>query len=146
MGMTKRRAASGFTLMELLIVVIIIGILATLALPQFTKFVDQSREAEALNIASAVLTAEYSYFQENGEFTDDITKLSVEIPVMKFWEPPALTTPGGVKVDAQVEMFGKNHGHANSNQHKIKGLITNTGAKTLSHDRNKGVYTEFFKP
>lgn len=44
----------GFTLLEIIIVIIIIGVLASLALPRFLKTVEYSRSAEALSHLSAL--------------------------------------------------------------------------------------------
>lgn len=142
MRMMKRRAPSGFTLMELLIVVIIIGILATLALPQFTRFVDQSREAEATNAASATLSAEFLYFQEKSDFTTDPNSLAVEVPTLKYWNPltfsfteadGAFSGLTGEKVI--VTITSKNHpGHA-SDTHVVKGGIDEKGVKVIAVKR-----------
>ena len=51
----------GFTLIEVLIVVIILGILATIAIPQFAKTVERSRNGEATTIIGAIQTAEQVY-------------------------------------------------------------------------------------
>jgi prepilin-type N-terminal cleavage/methylation domain-containing protein len=68
---------NAFTLIELLIVLIIIGVLATLAVPQFTGYVEKSRAAEALNMLAALRTGEDAYKLANGSYTTDFTKLGI---------------------------------------------------------------------
>ena len=58
----------GFTLIELLVVVLIIGILAAIALPQYTKAVERSRSAEAVQALGDLATAQSIYYMQNNEF------------------------------------------------------------------------------
>ncbi len=55
----------GFSLVELMIVVAIIGILAALAVPRFQMFQAKARQSEAKNNLSHIFTLEHSYFGDN---------------------------------------------------------------------------------
>jgi type IV pilus assembly protein PilA len=60
----KRRLSRGFTLIELMIVVAIIGILSAIAVPNFMKFQAKARQSEAKTNLSAWNTAAKAYFAE----------------------------------------------------------------------------------
>ncbi len=60
----------GFTLIELLVVVLIIGILSAIALPQYTKAVEKSRAAEAMQILKSLRDAQAVCILEHGAGSD----------------------------------------------------------------------------
>jgi type IV pilus assembly protein PilA len=62
------RNRKGFTLIELMIVVAIIGILAAIAIPNFLRFQAKSKQSEARELLSSVYTAEVSYFAEQNTY------------------------------------------------------------------------------
>ncbi len=70
----------GFTLTELLIVVIIIAILATLALPMLVKTLEKAKVGEAISNLNLIRTGEKIYFLEYSHFSNDIGYLNIEDP------------------------------------------------------------------
>jgi type IV pilus assembly protein PilA len=67
--LSQMRNAEGFTLVELMVVVAIIGILATLAVPQYKKFQAKSRQSEARLSLGGAYTIEQSFAAENSSYT-----------------------------------------------------------------------------
>ena len=68
---TTKSAQHGFTLIELMIVVAIIGILAAVAIPMYMDYAVRSQIAEGMNLAASAKVAVAEYFQENGEYPTD---------------------------------------------------------------------------
>jgi type IV pilus assembly protein PilA len=63
------KGQKGFTLIELMIVVAIIGILAAIAIPNFLSYQARSRQAEARTNLGAVFVSEVAYFGENNQYS-----------------------------------------------------------------------------
>lgn len=131
--MTQRLGKSGFTLLELLVVVIIVAILAGVAIPQYRKAIEGSRETDAQNVLASIFTGELAYYQEKGTFTTTLTDLVVSVPVMKDWSAPAGTSSGLTSVvtfttgGASAPPGG--HSHAG---HFVTGVVSATGQKGFS--------------
>ncbi len=64
-----KRLKKGFTLIELMIVVAIIGILAAIAIPNFIRFQARSKQSEAKTNLKALFTAQKAWFGERDEFS-----------------------------------------------------------------------------
>ena len=64
-----RKKSKGFTLIELMIVVAIIGILAAIAIPNFLRYQAKSKQTEAKANLGAIFTSEVSYMAEYNTYT-----------------------------------------------------------------------------
>lgn len=69
----------GFALIELLVVVLIIGILAAVAVPQYRVAVERARVTRALPMLRSIVDAKERYFMANGHYTADLDLLDVQI-------------------------------------------------------------------
>ena len=70
----------GFTLLELIVVIIILGVLATLGFTQYIKMVEKGRTAEAKTILGQLRTSQEAYNLEYGSRTANMADLAVDAP------------------------------------------------------------------
>ncbi len=129
----KENKIIGFTLIEVMIVVSIIGILATIAYPSYVEQVTRSNRAEALRELTRLANLQEQYFIDNRRYTGKISDLGVGsssnyttdsknylIEVRNFDVSLGVFT---LRANAQ--------GNQLSNDKDCKWIdITNTGAKT----------------
>jgi len=73
--MKMNKSSKGFTLVEIMIVVVIIGLLAAMAIPAFQKVRTSSQDKAVLNNARQLAAAADQYFLENGVSTCAQTSL-----------------------------------------------------------------------
>ena len=70
----------GFTLVELMIVIVIVGILSAVALPNFLSQTDKAKATEAKTVASSYLKQIYAAYQEGGSTAAGATDGTGSIP------------------------------------------------------------------
>lgn len=75
----------GFTLVELAVVIVIIGVLAAFGVPRFLQSVEKSKAAEAFNYCSAVQSAQERYLAQHGVYTNDVNQLDIKLPVLQYF-------------------------------------------------------------
>ncbi len=80
-----RKFQQGFTLIELMIVVAIIGILAAIAIPAYQDYTIRSQVTEGLSLASSVKTGVSEFYAQNGTWPANLAALGITLaPAGKY--------------------------------------------------------------
>jgi type IV pilus assembly protein PilA len=90
----------GFTLIELMIVVAIIGILAAIAIPAYQDYTVRSKVTELINAAGVCKTSVAEYYQAVGVFPTDQTKAGCSEVGTANTNPPVVASSGLITVTA----------------------------------------------
>lgn len=125
----------GFTLLELLIVIIILGILAAIAMPRYFANIEKAREAEARATLNSIREAELAYFATNGVFVDATTSgWSISVSLSGGTQPDIyLTEPQSASFAFTAVAGSAKYGEA----------ITKTGGKNYYMCFNGGQFTAY---
>lgn len=93
----KQPFQKGFTLIELMIVVAIVGILAAVAIPAYNDYVQRAQASEAFSVVGGMQTAISAFAQENGTYpaAADITS-GIGAAVTGKYSSAATTAGSGV--------------------------------------------------
>ncbi|MCX7704832.1 MAG: prepilin-type N-terminal cleavage/methylation domain-containing protein [bacterium] len=81
----KKILKKGFTLVELMVVVIIVGILASVAVPIYRANIKKAMASEGAALLGSVLTAQRIYYAEHNVYTTNKTVLGVDTAGNKYF-------------------------------------------------------------
>ena len=71
-NMFYRKSNNGFTLVELMITVAILGVLAAVAIPAYSNYINRAKQADAIIGLKAAQMAQEQYFSENNAYSGTI--------------------------------------------------------------------------
>lgn len=91
----KVARAAGFTLIELVIVIVIVGILASIALPAYQDSLRKGRRADAKAGLMDAANRQERFMLDRGTYTDDMTQLG-------FGADPLITEEGYYSIDLEA--------------------------------------------
>jgi type IV pilus assembly protein PilA len=87
----------GFTLVELMVVIVIVGILAAVAIPKFMDASHKAKASEFPTMLTAIYTGQQAHNAENGSFAPNLSTLrnmsGVDVSSTSKWFSYAVTAP-----------------------------------------------------
>lgn len=98
----KRSLQKGFTLIELMIVVAIIGILAAVALPAYQDYTVRAKVSEVILAASAPKVAVSEWYQTKGSFATTTSSYGVDTQTSKYVSGVSVGANGVVTAVSQA--------------------------------------------
>ena len=128
------RTQSGFTLVEIIIVVVMLGILASVALPKILGPNEKIRASEAKSILSSLMIAQKSYIIDHPTYATALASLDITIPTSLNFGVPTVSNNGAGGVVASIARCTAAGAGCPSPGAAYTLTITDTGTITCAPD------------
>ena len=140
--MVKKRRSGGFTLIELMIVVAIIGILAAIAIPKFADLVRKSGEGASRGNLGALRSSLSIYYSDmEGQYPSDLASLTIG---SKFLGAVPMAKTPNYHLDASWDHIGNVTQFADGGEWQYDGLAADANLGMVwvdcAHTDTKGSY------
>ena len=99
----KRTVQKGFTLIELMIVIAIIGILAAIAIPQYQDYTKRAKVSEVINAASPCKLAVSEYYSSKNAFPADLAEAGCATVVTNAYVSGVSLAAGVITATSKVD-------------------------------------------
>jgi prepilin-type N-terminal cleavage/methylation domain-containing protein len=80
----------GFTLVELTVVIVVIGVLAAFGVPQLLTMIERSKAGEAFHYLASVREAQETYLTRQGTFARNVADLDIQLPPPRYFSIGAI--------------------------------------------------------
>jgi prepilin-type N-terminal cleavage/methylation domain-containing protein len=90
-----------FTLMEMLVVVLIIGVIASVAIPSYSLHIERVRSSEGVQSLTALLAAQKRYQLENSVYSTTLANLDLDIAASTNFNAPTVANNAGAVASIQ---------------------------------------------
>ncbi len=136
----------GFTLIELMIVVAIIGILAAIAIPAYSDYTIRAQVSEGITLAGGAKAAVSEYSMDRGRFPTDNTFAGLSAPASINGKYTSSVNTGVVQGQIVVTYGGLTGNPAILNQTIILSAVTNAGSVVWACPAALGTVLPKYRP